>query len=105
MTQKFDLDFSELERVTPNNLVKVVAEEKAAKKSASKQLKVQKSKKKAASKKPASEYHLNPSLPPERVSIETEPEAENVVLVLDEQSLTMSADTSLIAPKSRMDVV
>ena len=34
LTQKYDLDFYELERVTPSDLAKVAAEEEAAKKSA-----------------------------------------------------------------------
>ena len=37
LTQKYDLDFSELKRVLSSDLVKVAAEEEAAKKSTSKQ--------------------------------------------------------------------
>ena len=36
LTQESDLDFSELERVTPSDLAKVSTEEEIAKKSASK---------------------------------------------------------------------
>ena len=37
LTQKSDLDFSELERVSPTDLAKVATEEEATKKSTSKQ--------------------------------------------------------------------
>ena len=59
LTQKFDLDFLELKRVTPSDLAKVVTEEEAAKKFISKQRK--KSKKKVAFQKPPSECPLEPS--------------------------------------------
>ena len=64
--QKYDLDFAELEKVTPSDLAKVASEGKAAKKFASKQRK--KSKRKAASEKPHSECPLEPSLLPEGLS-------------------------------------
>ena len=101
LTQKPDLDFSELERVTPSDLAKVAAEEETAKKSASKQRK--KSKKKATSEKPPFECSLEPSFLPERASTEVGPEIENIVLVPDEQSLIVSADASVLAPESGMD--
>ena len=40
----------------------------------------------------------------EGVSIEVDPTTENVTLVLEDQSVTVSADTSLVAPESEMDV-
>ena len=46
LTQNSNLNFSEIKRLTPSDLAKVVAEEEATKKSASKQRKGQKSKKK-----------------------------------------------------------
>ena len=104
LTQKSNLDFSELERVSPSDLVKVAAEEEAAKKFTSKQRKGKKVKRKAVSKKPSFKCHEDMSLFPKRVSIKADPSAENVVLVPDDQSLTMSVDASLVAPKSGMDV-
>ena len=101
LIQNSDLYFSEIEMLTPSDLAKVAAKEEATKKSASKQRK--KSKKKPASEKPPSECPLEPSLLPEGVSIEAGPEAENVVLVPDDQSLIVSADANVLAPGSRMD--
>ena len=54
LIQKSDLDFFELEKVTPSDLAKIAAEEDDAKKSASKQWKGQKViKRKTTSKKPS----------------------------------------------------
>ena len=104
LTQKSDLDFSKLEKVTPNNLAKVAAEEEAAKKSASKQRKGQKVKKKAASEKPSAECPKGSSLLPKRVSVEMDLLAENVALVSDDHSLTITADVSRVTLKSGIDV-
>ena len=104
LTQKSDLDFSKLEKVTPNNLAKVAAEEEAAKKSASKQRKGQKVKKKAASEKPSAECPEGSSLLPKRVSVEMDLLAENVALVSDDHSLTITADVSRVTLKSGIDV-
>ena len=43
---------------------------------------------------------MDTSLFPEGVSIEVDPTTENVTLVLEDQSVTVSADTSLVAPES-----
>ena len=43
---------------------------------------------------------MNTSLLPERVSIEADPSAENVTLVPEDQLVTVSMDTSLVAPES-----
>ena len=84
--------------------MKVVAEEEAAKKFASKLWKGQKVKKKAVSEKSSFECPGDTCLLQERVSIEVEPSANNVILVPEDQSLVVSADTSLTAPEFRMDV-
>ena len=84
--------------------MKVVTEEEATKKFASKQWKGKKVKKKATSEKPSSECPLNPSLLQEKVPNEVDPLAENVVLVSDDQLLTISTDASLVAPEFGMDV-
>ena len=79
----------------------MATEEEAAKKSASKQRK--KFKKKAVSEKPPSESLLELSLLPERVSTEAGAEAGVLSLVPDDQSLIVSADVNVLAPKSEMD--
>ena len=79
LTHNPDLDFSEIDRLAPNNLAKVAAEEEATKKSSSKQWK--KSKKKATSEKPPSECPLEASLLPDGLSIEARPEADDCTLV------------------------
>ena len=87
------MDFSELERVTPTDLAKVIKEEEAAKKSTSKQRK--KLKKRTASEKPLSECPLEPSLLPEGSSAEAGADAGECTPILSDQ-LT-GAD--LVAPE------
>ena len=98
LTQNSDLYFSEIEKLTPSDLEKVVAEEEAAKKSAFKQQK--KSKKKATSEKPPSENPLESNLFFEGVSTEVGPKADDITLVPDDQSV----DSNLIAPESGIDI-
>ena len=85
-------------------MTKVATEKKAAIKSTSKLRKGQKVKKKAVSEKSSFECPRDTCLLQERVSIEVEPFANNVILVPEDQSLVVSADTSLTAPEFRMDV-
>ena len=92
------MNFSEIERLTPSDLAKVIAEEEATKKSASKQRK--KSKKKAASEKPPSECPLETSQLPEGLTIKVRPEAEDSTLVSNDQLV----DADLVAPKSGIDI-
>ena len=87
LTQKSNLDFSELEKVSPSDLAKEAVEEEADKKSASKERKGQKVKKKAISEKPSSQCPGDTGLLQEIVSIEVEPSADNVILVPEDQSL------------------
>ena len=47
---------------------------------------------------------MNTSLLPDGVSIEADLLAENVTLVEEDQSVTVSTDTSLVAPEFEMDV-
>ena len=97
-SQRSDLDFFELERVTPTDLAKVAKEEEAAKKSASKQRK--KLKRKTASEKPHSECPLEPSLLLEGSSAEAGAEADECALALNDQLI----DADLVAPESGTDV-
>ena len=96
--QKSDLDFSELEKVTPTDLAMVAKEDEAAKKSASKQWK--KLKKKTASEKPPSECPLEPSLLPEGSSVEAGADTDDCTLVFSDQLI----DADPIASESGTDV-
>ena len=92
LTQRSDLDLSELESVMPSDLVKVADAEEVAKKSTSKHRK--KSKKKAASEKPPSECPLELSQLPEGLSTEAGPKAEDSTLGLNDQLV----DADVVAP-------
>ena len=96
-SQRFDLDFSELEKMTPTYLAKVAKEEKEAKKSASEQRK--KLKKKKTNEKPPFESPLAPSLLPDS-SAEVIAEAESNTIVLDD----LVDGTDVVAPESGIDV-
>ena len=98
LTQNSDLNFSEIEKLTPSDLSKVATEEEAAKKSASKQWK--KFKKKAASEKPPSECPLEPNSLSEGVSTEAGSEDDDIILVPDGPS----TDANLVAPESGIDI-
>ena len=98
LTQNYDLNFSEIEKLTPSDLVKVAAEKEAAKKYASKQWK--KPKKKVTSEKPPSECPLEPSLLLEGLSTEAGAEADDCTLVSNDQ-LT---DIDPVAPESGIEV-
>ena len=97
-SQRSDLDFLELEKMTPTDLAKVEKEEEDAKKFASKQWK--KLKKKNAPEKPPSESPLVLSLLLEGSSTEATAEARNSTIVLDD--LVIGAD--VVAPESRTDI-
>ena len=97
-SQRSDLDFSELEKMTPTDLAKVVKEEEDAKKSASEQYK--KLKKKKTNEKPPSESHIVPSLLSEGSSAEAIAEAEDNTVVLD----IPVAGADVIGPESGTDV-
>ena len=96
--QKSDLDFLELEKMTPTDLAKVAKEKEDAKKSASKQRK--NLKKKNAPEKPPSQSTLVPSLLPEGSSIEATTEAGDNTIILDDP--VISAD--VLAPESGIDL-
>ena len=72
-SQRSDLDFSELEKMTPTYLAKVAKEEEEAKKSAFERRK--KLKEKNAKEKPPSKSPTVPSLLPEKLSAEAISEA------------------------------
>ena len=97
-SQRSDLDFSELEKVTPTDLAKVTKEEEATKRSASKQRK--KSKKKTASEKPPSECLLEQSLLPKGSSAEAGADADECTPVLSDQLI----DADPVASESGTNV-
>ena len=97
-SQRSDLDFSELEKMTPTYLAKVVKEEEDAKKSASEQRKRLMEKK--TNEKPPSESPIVPSLLPERSSAEAITEVEDSTIVLDDPV----DGTDVVAPKSETNV-
>ena len=95
LSQRSDLDLSELEKMTPSHLAKVAKEEEDAKRSASEQ---RKKKKKIAKEKPPSESPSEVSLPPEGSTAEAIAEINTIVL----DDPVVGAD--VIAPDSRPDV-
>ena len=95
--QKSDLNFSELEKMTPTDLAKVAKEEEDAKKFTAKQPK--KLKKNNASEKHPSKCPIESSLLPEGSPIEARVKAEDSTLALDDQ--LVAAD--LVAPESGTD--
>ena len=96
--QKSDLDFLELEKMTPTDLAKVAKEEEDAKKSASKQQK--KLKKKNTNEKPPSESPLVSNLLLEGSSAEAVAEAGDSTIILDDP--VVGADVAAL--ESRTDV-
>ena len=97
-SQRSDLDFSKLEKMTPTYLAKVAKEEVDAKKSACEQRKRLKEKK--TNKKPPSESPIVPSLLPEESSAEAPTEAEDSTIVLDDPVDVID----IVALKSGTDV-